>query len=233
MAQQLKAGKFFDGVTVTGFVSVSTISHLPSVFLIFATLSGTGSYDIQVRDGTGDFITVKTLTSSAVVRLAVPCSEIAIDLTALSGSFTATWRSVVVEDIPDSIIEVFTNDEIQPQTILTINTEENPPLMKSLGQGVLTTVSATLYTVPALTQTKIKYINLSNPTVTATAVTLSINGPAGTDANKIFPAIEIPAGGFAEYDGEIDLEATDTLRGLAATASLVTYTLTGIEISTD
>jgi hypothetical protein len=231
MAQQTKAGSLLTASAATGRASLK-LPQVPSVIVLFINITGTVTYNIELRDGTGNYIPVRTLTANAIVKVAVPATEIAVNVTANTGTITANYRSVVLDTIPNVGIEVFTAGSIEPQTVFTLNTETKPDIRKSLAQGQLLTTSATLYTVPAGIQTRINSMFLVNNDVIDVSATLSINGAATSAANLILPATPIKAGGFAQYEGEIDLDPTDTIRGLASVASKITYTITGREIST-
>lgn len=100
---------------------------------------------------------------------------------------------------------------------------------KKLGQGQLANSAGTLYTVPGNTSTIVKHIRLTNNTGTDRTARLYHDGT--TDATTILPAATIKAGGWAEFDGAILMEATDTLSGLSSAATAITYTIYGLEIS--
>ena len=201
MAQQTKAGILADAVTSAIGVSSFGLPQLPCVVVLFITISGTASLDVVVRDGKGSFIPVKTITASAVVRLSVPASEVGIDINSVSGSVTCTYRSVVVENIPNAAIEVFTGGEIQPATIITLQDSTGIPLGKKLAQTTLLTTTSVIYTVPAATQAHIKYISVVNSDASDRTFTLYHDGSA--TVNLILPTSTIVAGGFAEYNGDI------------------------------
>jgi hypothetical protein len=231
MAQQTKAGILLDGVTTASGVSSFGLPLMPCVVVFFITIEGSASLNIILRDGKGAFIPVKTLTASAVVRLSVPASEVGVDLTSNSGTVTVTYRSVVVENVPNAAIEVFTGGEIQPATIITLQDSTGIPLEKKLAQTTLLTTAAVLYTVPASTQAKIIYIVVANPTGTGRTFTLYHDGT--DDAHTVVPASTVVAGGFAEFNGPgILMEPGDTLAGKASAAAALTIQVYGIETTT-
>ena len=100
---------------------------------------------------------------------------------------------------------------------------------KKLAQGQMGTSSGTLYTVPSSTTAIIKYISLTNNTGTARTAQLFHDGTAAT--NSILPAVSIVAGGWAEFEGTIIMEAADTLAGDAEAATAISYTVYGLEIT--
>jgi len=100
---------------------------------------------------------------------------------------------------------------------------------KKLGQGTLTGGQDTLYTVPASTEAIVKEITLVNYSGVARTVKMWHDGVA--DANYILPAATIEAGGWANFDGIITMEAADTLLAQASAAASVTYTVYGMEKS--
>jgi len=100
---------------------------------------------------------------------------------------------------------------------------------KKLAQGQLGTGSENMYTVPSSTTTIIKAIVLTNNTGGAQTAQIFHDG---TDAaTTILPAVPIAAGGWAEYEGTIIMEAADTLNGDSDATSSITYTVYGLEIT--
>lgn len=100
---------------------------------------------------------------------------------------------------------------------------------KKLYQGQPGTSAATLYTVPAATSTIVKHIRVANPTATDRTIKLWHDGTA--DAQVILPAVTVQAGGWAEFDGVILMEAADTLSGQASAATALTVTIYGDEVT--
>ena len=100
---------------------------------------------------------------------------------------------------------------------------------KKLAQGQLPSSAGTIYTVPSGTSTIIKHIRLVNTDSSARTARLYHDGT--TDATTILPAASIEAGGRAEFEGTIVMEAADTLAGLGSVASQVTYTIYGLELT--
>ena len=100
---------------------------------------------------------------------------------------------------------------------------------KKLAQGQLPSSAGTLYTVPANTSTIVKHIRIVNTDSSARTARLYHDGT--TDATTILPAVSIEAGGWAEFEGTIVMEAADTLSGLGSVASQVTYTVYGMELT--
>ena len=100
---------------------------------------------------------------------------------------------------------------------------------KKLAQGQLPSSAGTIYTVPSGTSTIIKHIRLVNTDSSARTARLYHDGT--NDATTILPAASIEAGGWAEFEGTIVMEAADTLAGLGSVASQVTYTIYGLELS--
>jgi hypothetical protein len=100
---------------------------------------------------------------------------------------------------------------------------------KKIYQGQPGTSATTLYTVPSATQAIIKHIRIVNNDSTARTIKLWHDGTAA--ANVILPATSVRAGGWAEFDGTITLEASDSFSGQASAAAQVTVTIYGLEIS--
>jgi hypothetical protein len=231
----VKAGYLKDSTGViskalsgTGRFSVN-LPHLPSVTLLFITFTGTGSLNIELRDNkTATWIPVKTITADALVKLALPASALAVNVTANSAAATIHYRTVEVNQIPNVAIEVFTAGSIEPQAF-----EGNLSLsgvFKKLYQGQPASTGTTLYTVPAATQTQIKYIVVTNTTGSDRTIAVYHDGTGA--ANNILPASTIVAGGFGEYNGDILMETGDTLYAVASVSSTLTVTVYGIEQGT-
>jgi hypothetical protein len=101
---------------------------------------------------------------------------------------------------------------------------------KVLGQGQLPAATAALVTVPAGHQYIIKQVRLVNPTGgTDRTVALYVNGSAA--ANQIFPTTNLVAGTLLDDVGTITLNAAETLQGVAAAATEITYTIFGLDIT--
>jgi len=75
----------------------------------------------------------------------------------------------------------------------------------------------------------VKHITLVNYSVSNRTVKLWHDGNA--DTNYIMPEVTIQAGGWAEFDGVICMEAADTLKADASAATSITYTIHGLEKS--
>ena len=104
---------------------------------------------------------------------------------------------------------------------------------KQLGQMILTTGDDTVYTVPASTSAIIKNIKVVNYSGAAATVALwQGSGDAiDVDADIILPPVSIDAGGWAEFDGSICMEAAAELHADGETATSLTITVYGLEIS--
>lgn len=96
--------------------------------------------------------------------------------------------------------------------------------LKNLFHGTLGITSASLYTVPTVTQTILKEIVLCNKTATAATATITIDG------TNIIPAKSIPA--YETYVVEFHsiVEASKIIAGLAGTASSIDIYISGIEV---
>ena len=102
---------------------------------------------------------------------------------------------------------------------------------KLLHQSQITTTAGALYTVPANHETIVKYITVVNNHSSTLWFTLfHTTGTTYTAATTIIPAATLPAGGWAEFNGTITMDASDIIGGDAETGSLVTITLYGDEI---
>jgi hypothetical protein len=75
----------------------------------------------------------------------------------------------------------------------------------------------------------VRHIRVVNNDTSDRTIKLWHDGTA--DANVVLPATTIKAGSWAEFDGAISMEASDTLSGQASIASKITVTVYGLEIS--
>jgi hypothetical protein len=101
---------------------------------------------------------------------------------------------------------------------------------KLLYQGQLPSSTGTLATVASGKAWIIKHMAVVNTDSAARTFTLFRQGTG--DANMITPpAMAVPAGGMAEYDGTMALGASETLRGVASVATELTITVSGDEVT--
>lgn len=100
---------------------------------------------------------------------------------------------------------------------------------KKLAQAELTGGNDTLYTVPGSTETIVSHIRIVNTDSSDRTVKLWHDGT--TDPYVILPSATVLAGGWAEFDGTILMEAADTLVALGSAASALTVTVYGTEIA--
>ena len=102
---------------------------------------------------------------------------------------------------------------------------------KLLHQSQLSTTAGALYTVPATHETIIKNITVVNNDTEALWFTLfHTTGTTYTEATTIIPEATIAAGGWAEWEGSMTLDADDILGGDGEQASELTITVWGDEI---
>ena len=102
---------------------------------------------------------------------------------------------------------------------------------KQLHQSQLSTTAGALYTVPANHETIIKNITVVNNDTEALWFTLfHTTGTTYTEATTIIPEATIAAGGWAEWEGSMTLDASDILGGDGEQASELTITVWGDEI---
>ncbi len=102
-------------------------------------------------------------------------------------------------------------------------------VIKSLADRQLGTTKATLYTVPAATQTVVDKITLTNTSSSVVKVNIYFKASGGT-SRRITPFdLEIEGYGFAIVGEGQALEAADILEGDATFGSTVDYTISGIE----
>lgn len=97
---------------------------------------------------------------------------------------------------------------------------------KQLHQSQLSATVQTMITVGAAESMIIKHMTVVNNDTVSRTFAFYKNGTAA--ANIITPpAITIPAGGSAEWDGTMAMGNNDTLRGIASAATMLTATISG------
>ena len=102
---------------------------------------------------------------------------------------------------------------------------------KSLADGQLAAAKATLYTVPASTETIITSIKLVNTDGSARTVNLYIKVSGGTSRRIIPKDMSLGAGYMCEEDQRFTLEAGDIIEGDASAATVVDYIIFGAEVT--
>lgn len=99
-----------------------------------------------------------------------------------------------------------------------------------LHQSQLPSSVGTLATVTSAKDWIVKHITVVNNDASARTFALY---RGGTTAAKIItpPAIAIPAGGMAEWDGTMCFDAGETISGVASVATQLTITISGDEVT--
>jgi hypothetical protein len=100
---------------------------------------------------------------------------------------------------------------------------------KSLGAGQLPNSKTTIYTVPALKSTLIRSVILVNSSGSAVTVNLYAKVSGGSSRRLIPVGFSIPAYTSFEFDSIVTMSAADQLEGDASTASVVDYSISGVE----
>ena len=100
---------------------------------------------------------------------------------------------------------------------------------KLSANGQVSNSEGAIYTVPALTTAYIKSMTFTHSSATPQTLIIYIRKGAGT-SRVIFRAVMLEDYSL-EYDGSFALEAGDTVRAQTTTASVMDYTITGIEES--
>ena len=102
---------------------------------------------------------------------------------------------------------------------------------KLLHQSQLSTTAGALYTVPANHETIVKNITVVNNDTEALWFTLfHTTGTTYSEATTIIPEATIAAGGWAEWEVSMTMDASDVLGGDGEQASELTITVWGDEI---
>lgn len=95
-----------------------------------------------------------------------------------------------------------------------------------IARGELPTIIGTLYTVPSLSRTIVKSIDLANSNSSPVTVTLHLvpDGSGPSDATLLIPTIYLGANSMFQWGGAQVLNEGDTIQALAST--------TGVSINT-
>jgi hypothetical protein len=103
------------------------------------------------------------------------------------------------------------------------------------GPALIATGPTTVYTVPALTKTRIKHLHLQNPS--GSPVTFSLSVGADAAGTRLWDAYSIPAAAAGVTDNvrpiwtDIVLEAAETIQLKAGTTNILTITVVGEELT--
>ena len=102
---------------------------------------------------------------------------------------------------------------------------------KKLSQGQVAAATANIHQGVSTGTTIVRHIRLVNNHNGTIPVELYHDGTGAS--NKILPALNIAAGGWAEFDGVIIMEANDTLKANDGDngGNKVTYTVYGLELT--
>jgi hypothetical protein len=109
-----------------------------------------------------------------------------------------------------------------------------PRIQKRLyGPALVATGPATVYTVPALTKSVIRYIHVSNPSASPVTLTVSIGADAA--GTRIYSAYSIPAAGAGVSDSvrqffvNLVVDAAEIVTLSAGTNNVLNVTIVGEE----
>ena len=107
-----------------------------------------------------------------------------------------------------------------------------PTIYKVLGQALPASTSATLYTVPASTDTVVSTVNACNTGATAATIDIAIRiaGAALTTSQHIVKGLSLAANSTFTYTAGITLDATDVITVVSSTSN-VAFSAFGSEIS--
>jgi hypothetical protein len=197
--------------------------------LTISITGGTATVKIEYSEDEVLFIPVATIEQTSGVQFAIPASVLAINVTAISGATVkATYRTVTLDNMPAQTLVVYGEDGVVTNPIITtFEAQTSNRGIKKLVQVQAASTGAAIFT--ATTKTEVVHIRVSNPTGTARTIKLWHDGL--TDATNILPAATVAAGGWAEFDGLIYLEAGDTVGAEASAATALTVTIYGEELA--
>ena len=101
---------------------------------------------------------------------------------------------------------------------------------KKLAQGTVDQTVEAVYTVPAVTQTIVKHIVITNDTGSSVSGLYVYHDGTGA-ANCLLPGVTLAAGEMAEFEGTITMETGDTLQMKADTDDVLGFTVHGLELT--
>lgn len=101
---------------------------------------------------------------------------------------------------------------------------------KKLAQGLIPLAVGILYTVPVGAQTIVKHIVITNNTASTVANVYLYHDGTG-DTQILLPGVDLAAGEWAEFEGTITMEDSDTLQAKAGTDAVLGITVHGLELT--
>jgi hypothetical protein len=226
---ETKAGYIHNANASTGR-SYIPLPKLPSMTLLFVSISATATVVLEISDDETLFIPIASITGNSAVQFAIPASVLSANISANTGTVTVTYRTVTLENMPAQTLLVYSAAGEVESPIITPEQsifEAAQITGKKLAQTQVAASATTVYTVSTGKQATIEHIVLANPTGSARIVTLWHDGSA--DTNVILPATPILAGGHGIFSGTLRMEASDTLVADADAATAVTLTAYGYE----
>lgn len=97
------------------------------------------------------------------------------------------------------------------------------------GPAQLGNATATKYTVPALTKTKIRHVRFSNPSGAAVTVTMGIGADAAN--TRLYDSFSIPAGSVHDWFPYAIMDVGEILAAHASVAATVVMVVFGDEMT--
>jgi hypothetical protein len=95
--------------------------------------------------------------------------------------------------------------------------------------ALTTTAATTVYTVPASTTAILRSVHVNNESGSTATFTLSI----GTDGagKRLWSAVDIPTKSSFDWSGFIVMAAAEVIQSSAGTATALTLTVSGVEVT--
>ncbi len=97
------------------------------------------------------------------------------------------------------------------------------------GPVAVSTSNTVFYTVPTGVTTIVRNIHIAGASSSTTTISLAIG--VTTAPNSLYWGYTVPQNSAFDWSGFLVLAAGETLQGLAGQASLLTLTVSGIEVS--
>lgn len=97
------------------------------------------------------------------------------------------------------------------------------------GPATVTNSNVSVYTAPAAGAV-IRNIHVCNTTATDATITVALDGTAATAANQFVSALTVPGSGTYDWSGFCAVGNVGTIQILSGTTSVLTITISGIEL---
>jgi len=102
---------------------------------------------------------------------------------------------------------------------------------KLLAEGQVSSSKSTLYTVPALTETMVKYFSIMNTSVTPQSLTVYVNVSGTSRVIAVASLLQNESLRVIEKEETLSLDSGDKIEAQTTTAGVVDFIISGAEQS--